>query len=627
MPSGLDFDVKDRIKQSTDIVDLIGSDIQLRRQGSIFVGHCPWHDDSCPSFQVNPTKQSWVCWPCSIRGDVFDYVMRRESVDFREAMVILAERAGIALTMVQKKVVKGTVQDKQTLYKAMAWAEAVYHDCLMTSEAAIPVREYLAQRGITDESIETFQIGFAPLAWSWLVDRSRQTEFSPEILEACGLVSANQNGNWYERFRGRVIFPIRDTQQRAIALGGRVVPGIYGTEEEPRGKYVNSPETRLFSKSQQLFGLNLYARDPIARQRELAVVEGYTDVVAAWQIGLRNVVAALGTALNERHIRLLKRFADKITLVLDGDEAGQKRANEILDLFVAQDVDLRVLSLPDGLDPFDYFRTHGAEPFQKLVESAPDAVAHKILTETAGIDLVNDTHRANQALENILRTLAAVPARLFADSPSLSLRQDQMIMRLARQFKIDRDRIRTRLNDLRSSNRPARFAVEDDAKTRIDLDKCDRKESELIQILSQDPSLLDFAIENVSPEQFSPGPLRKIYELMEECFHAGKEVGYEQLMLELEDPDLKAVVDQLFDEATEKRKTLESGDGTMDGGLQSQLQSIVVAFQELVTESGKRQKISQLQERQLNEQEEAHALEELLNQVRHRQGLLRPKDG
>ncbi len=627
MSSGLDFDVKDRIKQATDIVDLIGSDIQLRRQGAMYVGHCPWHDDSRPSFQVNPSKQSWVCWPCAIRGDVFDYVMRRESVDFREAMVILAERAGIALTTVQKKVRKGSAQDKQTLYKAMAWAEAVYHDCLLTSEAAIPVREYLAERGITDESIEKFQIGFAPLAWSWLVDRSRQTEFTPEILEACGLVSANQSGNWYERFRGRVIFPIRDTQQRAIALGGRVVPGIYGTEEEPRGKYVNSPETRLFSKSQQLFGLNLYARDPIARQRQLTVVEGYTDVMAAWQAGLRNVVAALGTALNDRHIRLLKRFADQITLVLDGDEAGQKRANEILDLFVAQDVDLRVLSLPKGLDPFDFFQTHGAEKFQELVQTAPDAVAHKIITETVGVDLVNDTHRANQALESILKTLAAVPAKLFAESPSLSLRQDQVIMRLARQFKIDRERIRARLNELRSALGPVRSSAADETKAKIDLGKCDRKESELIQILTQDSSLLDFAIENVSPEQFSVGPLRKIYEVMEDCFQSGNEVGYEQLMLELEDPDLKAIVDQLFDEATEKRKTLNAVDGSGSAELQTQLQSVVLAFQALTAESGKRQTISQLQERQLNEEEEATALEELLNQVRHGQGLLRPKDG
>ena len=309
----------------------------------------------------------------------------------------------------------------------MAWAEQVYHDCLMTSEAAIPVRDYLAKRGITNESIETFRIGFAPLAWSWLVDRSRQTEFSPAVLEACGLILPNQRGSWHERFRGRVLFPIRDTQQRPIAFGGRVVPGIYGTEKEPPGKYYNSSETRLFSKSNNLFGLNIYARDRAAKDRKLTIVEGYTDVVAAWQGGLRNVVAALGTAINEKHLRLIKRFADRVTLVLDGDEAGQKTANSVLDLFVTQDIDLRILSLPEGQDPFDYFQNNNAESFQRLVELAPDAMAHKIRTETAGVDLIHDTHRANQALESILKTLANVPAKRFVDSPSLSLRQDQLV--------------------------------------------------------------------------------------------------------------------------------------------------------------------------------------------------------
>ena len=167
-----DFDLKDRVKRATDIVDLIGAEINLRRQGSIFVGNCPWHDDSRPSFQVNPNRQSWVCYPCDVRGDVFDYVMRREGVDFREALVMLAERANIPVTTFQKKVVKGSPQDKPTLYKAMAWVEEEYHQCLLHGQSAEPVRGYLKDRGITQESIDTFKIGFAPLSWTWLLDLS-----------------------------------------------------------------------------------------------------------------------------------------------------------------------------------------------------------------------------------------------------------------------------------------------------------------------------------------------------------------------------------------------------------------------------------------------------------------------
>ncbi len=627
MSSGLNFDVKDRIKQATNIVEWIGHDLQLRRQGAVYVGHCPWHDDSRPSFQVNPSKQSFVCWPCGIRGDIFDYVMRRESVDFREALVILAERAGIPLQETKHKIVKGSADDKQTLYKAMTWAEQVYHDCLLTSESAQPVRDYLAERGITSETIETFQLGFAPLAWSWLVDRARATEFSPKILEACGLVAPTDRGNWFERFRGRVIFPIRDTQQRPIALGGRVVPGIYGTESEPPGKYVNSNETRLFSKSQNLYGLNLYVRDAASRDRKLTIVEGYTDVIAAYQVGLRNVVAALGVAINEHHLRLMKRFADQITLVLDGDDAGRKRSNQILDLFVAQDIDMRILTLPDGQDPFDFCRRHGAAAFQQLVDQAPDAMAHKIRHETAGIDLVNNTHAANQALENILKTMAKVPVQMFAESPSLGLRHDQLVTRLSRQFQLDRDRIRQRLNELRLASRPMPNVVAAAAQpVLIDSSRWDRKESELVQVLIQEPSLLDYAIENVSPSLFSPGPLKQIYEHMEESFHVGGDVSYEQLMLQLEDTTLKAIVDRLHEEALAKIQFIKSGENR-DFELPQQFEAIVRAFRNLVHQSGDRSAISQLQDRQMGDEDEAQALAELLKLTRQRQGLTPPTDG
>ena len=374
--------------------------VPLTQKGRDYVGLCPWHDDTRPSFTVNPVRQSFVCWVCDIRGDVFEFIKRIDGVEFYDALKMLAERANIELRTNKAPVVKGSADDKSTLLKAMAWAEEQYHQCLITNDSAAPVRDYLIERGITQDSIETFKLGFAPLAWSWLVDRARNTPYSPEILEACGLVLPNNRGGYYERFRGRVLFPIRDTLERPIAIGGRVVPRLYEDKEKvPPAKYVNSPETKLFSKSKNLYALNL-CRGFIQKseKKNVVIVEGYTDVVAAWQAGLRNVVAALGTAINEQHLRVIKRFADTITLVLDGDEAGQKRTNEMLDLFVAHDVDLRILTLPEGLDPFDYLLENGAAPFQAMIDSAPDAIAHKILKETTGVDLVQDTHRANICL-------------------------------------------------------------------------------------------------------------------------------------------------------------------------------------------------------------------------------------
>ena len=612
------FDVKDQVKQATDVVDLIGSEMNLRRQGSIYVGHCPWHDDQKPSFQVNPNKQNWVCYPCDVRGDVFDFVMKREGVDFREALEILAERAGIEIRSYQKKVVKGSVDDKATLYRAMAWAEQEYHECLLNSDAAIPIREYLRERGITQESVERFRVGFAPLSWSWLVDRSSGTSFSPEILQACGLVSANDRGGWYERFRGRVLFPIRDTQERTIAMGGRVVPSLYPQGDAPPAKYVNSPETRLFSKSKNLYALNLarnYVQKTGVKDKRLVIVEGYTDVVAAWQAGLTNVVAALGVALNEQHIRLIKRFADGITLVLDGDEAGQRTMNTVLDLFVAHDIDLRILSLPDGLDPFDFLMAEGGGAFQALIDKAPDAIAHKILVETRGVDLVNDTHRSNQALENILKTLASIPEKTLEGSTAKSIREDQMLLRLGRQFQLAPEMVRRRLKDLRSKTRVRRDARETEAKQDLlDYSKFDKKESELVQLLIQDPSLLDRAVENVSPEQFGVGVLRDLYEVMGEFFHEGRGVGYEQLTVEIEDPRLRKLVDYLYDEATAKKEINELQNSAYAMDFEAQLQSIILRFNEREVESGTQAKISKLHSGGLNEDEEKQALEELFRQ-------------
>lgn len=618
MSQGPNFDVKDQVKQATDVVDLIGSEMNLRRQGSIYVGHCPWHDDQKPSFQVNPNKQNWVCYPCDVRGDVFDFIMKREGVDFREALEILAERAGIEVRSYQKKVVQGSADDKATLYRAMAWAEQEYHECLLNSDAAIPIRDYLAEREITQESIERFRIGFAPLSWSWLVDRSSGSSFSPEILQACGLVSANERGGWYERFRGRVLFPIRDTQERTIALGGRVVPSLYTEGDAPPAKYVNSPETRLFSKSKNLYALNLargHVQKTNVKDRRLVIVEGYTDVVAAWQAGLTNVVAALGVALNEQHIRLIKRFADGITLVLDGDEAGQRTMNTVLDLFVAHDIDLRILSLPDGLDPFDFLMAEGGEAFQALVDKAPDAIAHKILVETRGVDLVNDSHRSNQALENILRTLASIPKTVIEGSTAKSIREDQMLMRLGRQFQLTPEMVRRRLTDLRSKTR----VRTDDRETTSqhdfdDYTKFDKKESELVQLLIQDPSLLDRAVENVSPEQFRIGVLRDLYEMMGEFFHEGRGVGYHQLAVEVEEPRLRKLVDFLHDEALAKKQVYggQASDYAMD--FESQLESIILRFNEREVESGTQAKISKLHSGGLDEDEEKRALEELFRQ-------------
>ncbi len=633
-PSSHDLDAKRRIKDSTNIVDYIGREFQLRRQGATYVCHCPFHDDKRPSFQINPVRQSWACWVCNIRGDIYSYVMRRDNVDFRGALEHLSEFTGIPLTTRPRQYEKGSVDDKQWLYKAAEWAETEFHQCLLNNDAAAPARDYLNSRGIADESIDQFKIGFSPNLFTWLVDRAAKSPFKPKVLEAIGLIATSSRGSWYDRFKGRLIFPIRDTSQRPIAYGGRVVPGVFTEEEASKtGKYYNSPETILFSKSDTLYALNL-ARDEIKNHevRKLTVVEGYTDVVGAWQNGMRNTVACLGTALNERHLKVLRRFADQVTLVLDGDDAGKKTANKVLDMFVSNDLDLRILTLPEGLDPFDYVMENGNGPFQAMLDSAPDAIEHRIRTETAGVDVLNDTHNANLALERILETLAQTSASWFSGSAAKRIRQDQLLSRLARKFNVETEQLRRRVAEIRSqsSSRFDSYVTGESASEEAKLNTAalDRKELELLQLMLKDQELVDIAIENVSPDQFSTGPVRDLFSAIIDLFHEGHEISYDELLLAIEH-EHQLLRDLLFymQDESDSRKVMAESNTEIAVSEKEQLDSIIAVFNNLNVESGNRALISELQQQQLDEQEEARKLEELLKQTRRRQGLSAPMDG
>jgi DNA primase len=615
----LALETKERIKQATEIVDLIGSHLQLRRSGSSYLGHCPWHDDQRPSLQVNPSRQSWVCWVCNIRGDVFDFVMRWEKVEFFEALTILAERAGIPLTPRQQPQL-GSVQDKQTLYRAMQWAVEQFHHHLISADSAQTTRDYLYGRGIDDETIRKFQIGAAPVKWSWLMDLARGTPYGPDILAACDLIyPSSSSGSWVERFRGRLLFPIFDVMNRPVGFGGRLIPGLM--PDEKGGKYVNSRESRLYSKSEHLYGLNL-VRDAVAKSRELTIVEGYTDAIVAWQAGLPNVVACLGTAINHNHIRLIKRFADRITLVLDGDDAGKKRANEILDLFVASDIDLRITTLPEGMDPCDFIQQNGANEFQTKVQQAFDAIEHKIRVETAGIDLLNETHRAHRALENILATIARIPASPSAVSKNESvLRRQQVLMRLARKFQVDPAEVKKRLLEIRARiSLPTRksSATTGEPPAEIDFSSLSRCESELLQLLIHQPEFLDRIIENIAPSQFVEGPLRDLYSVVYQRHESNKTVTYDELMLAIECPKLKNLLVYLDAQWQQRQlhQPLALADVLMDP-----VDELMYAFQRLQTDSGSRRTIAQLHQQQLNEKEEVETLEELLEKTRQRHGL------
>ena len=508
-PYDSSFDQREQIRDAIDIVDLVERYVPLRRQGANFVGRCPWHDDSRPSLQVNAQRQTFKCWVCNIGGDVFSFIMRIENVDFKESMQILADIAGIEL--VKKKSgfkrfsnprrnprLAGPADSsssaplaelddapsdpayvpesisKPDLYRAMDWLSGKYRQTFLESPEAEEARRYVRERGISDASSERFRIGYAPLGYDETLKWIRFDRNRVRILETAGilayreeydergrakprpaasstpLLTDEERRRYYDRFRGRLIFPIRDVQDRVVAFGGRLLPN---TPLKSPAKYVNSPETPIFTKSKMVYGLDV-ARNSIREKRCVLITEGYTDCIVTSQFGFENVVAVLGTALGAEHVRILKRFADKMILLLDGDEPGQKRAREVLRFFVEQGVNMSVLTLPDNDDPCEYLLEKGPEAFGNLLEHGPvDALDHAFQTTTAGIDLDGDVVESAKALDSLLDVVALFPEETRSSNDPARLRIIKTVQRLATRFRVSEQEIRRQIAEKRARGR------------------------------------------------------------------------------------------------------------------------------------------------------------------------------
>ena len=607
-------DAKEQIRQAVDIVDLTGSYMALRRQGRGYVAICPWHDDTRPSMQINPDRQSFKCWVCDIGGDIFSFLMKIEGIDFREALEMLADRAGIDLAPRRQQGEQDSQFDRRNLYKAMAWAEGEFHQCLLKSPEAEVARQYLLDRNISQESIENFHLGFSPNSWDWLLGRARQAGGAPAVLERVGLVAKRQSGEgFYDRFRGRLMFSIRDPRERPIAFGGRVLPGV-GEEnpDRPEAKYINSPETPLFSKSGQLYALDL-AKDGINQEQGIVVMEGYTDVIMAHQHGITNAVAVLGTALGDRHVPLVRRFTDRITLVLDGDEAGQKRTMQILDellaLFVAQEIDLQILTLPTGCDPCDVISSQGSEAFRQLLSTSVDALEHKIAAVTKGLALAPGTHASAQAVEEILGTVArAIPQGGSSTTVGL-VREQQVMSRLARQFGIGEDTVRTRLTAIRSDqaskSRP-KFSDRQQEPAPQAPQRTDRLvlaawERELLELLLHHPEVLPQLETGLVAEEIPNAFCRQIYERSLSLHHAGSVVSFEQLMLATDDNEEKNLLVEC-DELGQEKSTSDT---------EQRVKDLLALVAKQKQDAWQHSQLSELKKKQLDPKHEQEVLAEL----------------
>lgn len=353
------YEIKEEIKNSADILTLIGEFVRLKRAGKNYVGLCPFHSEKNPSFTVNPEKQIFHCYGCKKGGDIFTFWMEYHNVDFVQAIKDLAERFGIDIRDTGGK---GGHSIKSMIYEINGIASEFYHNTLLNHPGSKAGMDYLNKRGFTKEVISEFKLGYALPSWDSLYTYLKKRGVDLEVAFKAGLIIKKANDGYYDRFRGRVIFPIMNIKNQVVGFGARVL-------DDTLPKYLNTPETPIFHKGRMLYGLNI-SHKKIRETGRAVVVEGYTDVISLSMNGLRQCVATLGTSLTKAHIRLLRGYAEDVVVVFDSDEAGIKATLRSIGLFINQGIKARVMILPNGEDPDTFVRKNGIQGFIRLIEDS-----------------------------------------------------------------------------------------------------------------------------------------------------------------------------------------------------------------------------------------------------------------
>ncbi len=361
----------DRVKQQADIVRVIGEYVRLKKSGQNFTGLCPFHSEKTPSFAVHPVKQIYHCFGCGAGGDVFKFVMEMDKSDFPEAVRTVADKCGIAVPRGRERSPEERREQSQrtSLVEMHREAGAFFARHLMNTPEGKMARAYLLDRGLDDEAIARFGLGYAPSAGDALL-RHLKSKYPEKLIEASGLIGRDPSGRMYDRFRRRVMFPIANEGGKLIAFGGRALG-----DDMP--KYLNSPETPIYTKSTVLYNFDR-AKEPIRKADAVILVEGYMDTIAVARAGVGNVVASCGTSLTEMQVKLLTRFTRRVIVNYDPDTAGQAATERSLAILLEQNCEIRVLALPGGKDPDTFIRSEGAEAYTKLLATAPSYLDYLI---------------------------------------------------------------------------------------------------------------------------------------------------------------------------------------------------------------------------------------------------------
>jgi DNA primase len=513
-------EVIEEVRTATNIVDVVGSHVSLRKRGKNYTGLCPFHAEKAPSFTVSNEKQIFHCFGCGASGSVFDFLMRMRNLDFAEAVRELAGRSGIALPQRQEtKQAKRLRELADSLRQANEIAASYFSRTLTEKGSGEKAREYLRSRGISKEAIRDFQLGYAPQSWDGLKRFLLSKKVDMEVAVQAGLLVKKSGGDSYDRFRHRLIFPIKDMRGLTVGFGGRAL------DEESLPKYLNSPETPIFHKGRILYGLAT-ARDACRQHEEALVVEGYFDLLALYSQGIHQVVAPLGTALTLNHIRLLSRLAPAAVLVFDGDEAGMKAAMRSLELFLRENLPVRILTLPAGMDPDDFLTEEGKDSFLQLLKDA------RPLLEVFLEQSLSSYDGSVEARLKVVRT--ATPMLRLLDS---RVTQEAYLRMLSQRLDVSEEVLLEELDWQRTTTGTAKIQYH-----RVLDAKVASMEEVVVRILVHYPQWIELLVEDQVLDNFKNTGLHQVARLLLKYSSETGNVDWGRLLLELEDDGLRKMV-------------------------------------------------------------------------------------
>ena len=498
----------DQIRQSNNIVEVISEYLPLKKTGSNFKALCPFHQEKTPSFIVSPQKEIFHCFGCGEGGNVFNFLMKHEKISFIETVERLAQRAGISLPedKTSQEEASRISRERESLFEINHHAASFYQRCLKSSGSAQKAREYLKKRGLKEEIIDKFGLGYAPGSGSSLLEAAVNKGYSKALLEKAGLITFSEKRNDYcDLLSNRIIFPISDVKSRVIGFGGRVLG-----EQLP--KYLNSPETPVFNKGRTLYALN-FAKESIQKKNEVIVLEGYTDVLTCHQFGVENTVATLGTALTNAHISIILRYVQEVVIVYDADTAGVKATLRGLDLLIGSGLKVKVVALPQGTDPDDFLHSRGVEKFQREISQSLSLVDYWIKLVSQTTDLSGSEGKV-ALVEEILPTIARIKNLI---------EQKEEIRKLSQLISVDEE---TLLLELARINRKTyqweKPSYRDELARNLQNPTFQqgilKAEKGLVQTMMNYPEEIETIRVEITPEDFIMSDLSKIVQVIYELY-------------------------------------------------------------------------------------------------------------